>query len=101
MSLQHPVHPQIIYRADPSWVNVIKQIRHRIYEIGRRYKNRSVRVVTIDGHVHDGTIVNVDDRHLYLRVSSPPHTHQASPPHPAVGSILTLVLYELLAISLI
>lgn len=89
-----------LYEADSAWVGNAKQLRQRLSDICGRHHNRSVRVETIDGHIYEGTVAGIDGCHLHLAVS--PSTMDARFFGPfAAGSILTLVLYELLVITLL
>lgn len=67
--------------------------------------HRGVRVQTMDGNVYEGTIVQVDDRFLYLSVPQATQNRAFFPGafgfNPASNVILPLVLYELLVISLL
>lgn len=95
MSYQYPATPmQVLYQADPNVLNTLRSIRERIHAICNTYVNRYVRVQTLDGRVVEGIIVRCDHGHLYLWVS-----HRAYGPD--TGTILTLVLYELLVITLL
>lgn len=92
-----------IYQADPQTVQTIQSMRNHIQHCGQQCMNRKVRIQTIDGYVYDGTIENVDNRHLYLRVTQGDNERQFYPGYlynPA-DVILPLVLYELLVISLL
>lgn len=100
MSLQYPAtHHQVLFEADPSAVDTLRSIRHRIHHICSSHVNRLVRIQTIDGHVYEGVIVHCDSGHIYLRVSRP-GGHRAFL-GPGDAAILTLVLFELLVIVLL
>jgi hypothetical protein len=73
-------------------VHHLKSFRDHLHNLCRLYVNKEVRVETIDGHVYEGTIVNYDKGHLYLSVSNPNRVY--------TPSIMPLVLYDLLVISL-
>ncbi|KJD43469.1 hypothetical protein [Paenibacillus terrae] len=65
--------------------------------------NRQVRVLTMDGQQHEGTIVKVDRNNVYLKKESNGRV-QTSAFYPGYGygnQILTLSLFTLLAIALI
>ncbi len=64
-------HQQAIYQAEPSTVQTLHSIRERVQYVGHMYKKRYVRIQTIDGHVYDGVIVNVDQGFLYLHTRIP------------------------------
>ncbi|WP_242069422.1 acetyl-CoA acetyltransferase [Paenibacillus dendritiformis] len=96
----HSHQHQVIYQMEPGTVQALHSIRDRVQHMGRMYKDRHVRVQTIDGQVYDGIIVNVDRCHLYL------YTRPLQEPRALSGAyynnvILPLVLYELLVITLL
>ncbi|WP_025685334.1 hypothetical protein [Paenibacillus maysiensis] len=67
--------------------------------------NKRVRVLTMDGQQHEGTIVKVDRNNVYLKRESNGRV-QTSAFYPGYGygygnQILTLSLFTLLAIALI
>lgn len=89
-----------IYEADQAWVGNVKQTRQKLSDVCGRHHNKNVRVQTIDGHVYEGTVIGLDGCHLHLAVS--PNAMDARFFGPfAASSILTLVLYELLVITLL
>lgn len=70
-----------------------------------RCMNKQVRVLTVDGQQHEGTIVNVDRNNVYLKTNGG-RTVNTSAFYPygnpyAANDILTLSLFTLLAIALI
>ncbi|MCM2532156.1 hypothetical protein NDK43_06810 [Neobacillus pocheonensis] len=97
MSYQSPgTQPmQILHRTHPQMVHHLKSLRDHLLNLCRLYVNKEVRVETIDGHVYEGIIVNCDKGHLYLSVSNPNRVFT-----PYTPSIMPLVLYDLLVISL-
>src|SRR5437868_4254185 len=100
MSFQtHGTQHMVVYRAHPDTVHHLRTHRDQIHNICRLYVNREVRVETLDGHVVEGTIVNCDRTHLYLRVSNPSRGFPGSFT-PFTGLIMPMVLFDLLAIAL-
>ncbi|MBB6669949.1 acetyl-CoA acetyltransferase [Cohnella nanjingensis] len=89
-----------MYQAEQEWVGRVKKMRQKLSGIGNSCVNRPVRVETIDGHAYEGTVVGCDGCHLHLRVNPTPQDVRFFGPL-AAGSILTLVLYELLVITLL
>lgn len=87
----------IVYQADPHWVTTANRMRENLYSLAFAHLHRYVRVQMIDGHVYEGTIVQVDDRHLYLQTAA----YDRAFFNPFAATILPLVLYELLVISLL
>jgi hypothetical protein len=103
---ENPVkQEQVVYQAEPGFVQTLQSIRINIHGLCGMYKSRMVRVQTVDGMTHEGIIVHVDARHLYLSVSQ--MGHQRAFGYPYGGGyyynnvILPLVLYELLLITLL
>ncbi|WNS44747.1 hypothetical protein [Paenibacillus sp. MMS20-IR301] len=117
----YPANPQtaVIYQADPAVVQHLHGVRDSLHQSCKPYLNHKVQVQTIDGVMHEGTIAGMDSKHLYLTVTvavemgrgyyNPyykPYPGYPGPGYPYPGPvnnnvILPLVLFELLAISLI
>lgn len=108
----------VIYQADPAVVQHLHGVRESLHHSCRPYLNHKVSVQTIDGQMHEGTIAGMDNKHMYLMVEGTtdmvrgyynpyykPYPGPGYPypyPYPYPGNaILPLVLFELLAISLI
>jgi hypothetical protein len=116
----------VIYQADPAVIRHLHGVRDSLHQSCKPYLNHKVNVQTLDGLVHEGTIAGVDNKHLYLNVAvngqmprgyynpyqpyhpgpGPGHGHGPYPgPYPGPpynnNVILPLVLFELLAISLL
>lgn len=66
-----------------------------------RFKNKKVRVLTVDGKHYQGTIVDVDRQNVYLRTDKGVKTSAFYPYGWYGNDILTLSLFTLLAIALI
>ncbi|MFF2908509.1 hypothetical protein [Paenibacillus sp. NPDC057934] len=103
----------VIYQADPNVIRHLHGVRDSLHHSCKPYINQRVRVQTVDGLTHEGTISGVDSKHLYLGVTANnqgargyfnPYAPYPTP-YPALGYnsnvILPLVLYELLVISLL
>lgn len=95
MSFQGPGN-QVLYHADHNLVHHLRAIREQLHSICRKHINQKVRVETMDGQVYEGTIVDCEGGILYLRIEEPHNGHRQFTP-----LILTLVLYELLIITLL
>ncbi|MFD0870746.1 Uncharacterised protein [Chlamydia abortus] len=100
------VSRQTVYQADAERVETIKSIRSKVRMICGQCMQRPVRVEMIDGHVYEGTIVHMDNGHLYLSVPQYPSMQRSfwNPYYNAYAYnnvILPLVLYELLVITLL
>lgn len=104
-------------------------LKEDIYFFCRLYVNRFVRLHTRQGHLVEGTIVHVDSEHVYVRLSEGDHEQARGyfppppPPPPRLGpyphppgpghyppapvpygpnnQIMTLALFDLLAITLL
>lgn len=96
-------HQQVIYQADPGIARALQSMREGVHIASQQYMNQPVRVQTMDGHVFEGTIVNVDTSHLYLSISPDDATKRGWLYDQYVYNnvILPLVLYELLVITLL
>ncbi|WP_379129771.1 hypothetical protein [Paenibacillus sp. sgz500958] len=120
MSTYNPGQQTVIYQADPAVVEHLHGIKKTLHNNCKPYMNHPVTVQTIDGQMHEGMIAGMDNKHLYLSITLtadmsrgyynpyypkpyPPYHHYPTPyPYPGGGNvILPLVLYELLAISLL
>ena len=92
-----PVQSRVVYRANPSIVNTLRAVREQAYNASRSVMHQRVRIQTVDGQVYEGVIVNVDRNHVYLRVPA----MQGYGRQWGNELIMTLVLYELLVITLL
>lgn len=64
-----------------------------------RCLNRHVRIQTINGQLYEGTVVHIDDGHIYLETAGYAQRQWIHPHYSP--AILPLVLYELLVITLL
>lgn len=92
-----PVQTRDVYRANPSIGDTLRTVREQAYNASRSVINQRVRIQTVDGQVYEGVVVNVDRSHVYLRVPA----MQGYGRQWGDDLILTLVLYELLVITLL
>lgn len=96
---------QTVFQIDESIVEAVKKLRDDALDFCTRHIGRYVRIKTITGQVVEGTIVHVDPRHVYLRISHGQgyaYTHRPVNPYfYGNNAILPLVLYELLVITLL
>lgn len=88
--------PTPIYRADAQWCDQVRATREKLSRLCGQCVNRPVRVQTIDGHTYEGTVIGSGNGYLHLAVRN----HRFFGPY-AASAILTLVLYELLVITLL
>ncbi|EXX84600.1 acetyl-CoA acetyltransferase [Paenibacillus darwinianus] len=119
--------PQVVYNADPSWLQTLVAVKTSLIDITTRCIGLSVRVQTIDGRTYDGVLMGADGCHVYLHVGRTEQSGYAYPAYPAFpgyagypagyspgfagnraffapvlsSAILPLVLYELLVITLL
>ncbi|MDF2937790.1 MAG: hypothetical protein K0Q90_3163 [Paenibacillaceae bacterium] len=101
---------QVMYQADNQHVEAVKGVREKLHGICKqRLMNRHVMVKTIDGHEYEGIIVFIDDGNVYLSLAEDEELNKRffpygpgfyGPVNPG-GAILPLVLYNLLAITLL
>lgn len=110
--------PQVIYEADQGHVDNAKALREKLHGICRKQlMHRHVLVKTIDGHQYEGVIVHLDEGNIYISLAEDGHHHRGygyyynnyrffpgPAPYPVYNpgaAILPLVLYNLLAITLL
>lgn len=114
MSIQPYGNRQLIYQADPVHVDTVKNLRTKLHGICReKLMNKHVVVRTVDGHEYEGIIVFVDGGQIYLSLAEDEELTRNDPfrffpgpwgpyaPYNPAGAILPLVLYDLLAITLL
>lgn len=108
MNSNPAVANQPIYQADNAMLQSINQCREKMHGACKHHMHKRVRVHTTAGEMHEGAIVGFDDHFLYLDVSQGPVGMRfypgpfVQPYNPYYSSqILPLVLFNLLAISLI
>ncbi|MFC5701561.1 hypothetical protein ACFPVX_09695 [Cohnella faecalis] len=85
-----------LYKAEAEWVKNVHSTRQKLAGICAQCLNRTVRVQTIDGHTFEGVVIGHD--HTYLHIASR-DTRFWGPASSA--AITTLVLFELLVITLL
>lgn len=65
------VEPQVLHKANDSFVQSLLNARENMHPICYKYMNRPVRIQTIDGMICDGTIASVDRGTLSFQVQQP------------------------------
>jgi hypothetical protein len=104
-----------VYTAEKDVVNLLHKTRQKVHGACSQCMHRPVRIETVDGDVFEGMIVNVDKHYIYLLpgLSGSAHIHMTRSPYPYspgpyyppynpyAQQILPLVLFNLLAITLI
>jgi hypothetical protein len=86
--------PAQIYKADSQWSDQVLRTRQKLAGICGQCMNRAVRVQTLDGHIYEGIVIGSNNSYLHIM------TRNARFLGPS-NAILTLVLYELLVITLL
>lgn len=101
MSLQQQgQQEQTLYRMDPTTMHNLRSIQDHIENICKNHIDKLVLVKTVDGDVFEGLLIHCERGILYLRLSS--HgTCRGFVPVFHNDFVLPLVLFNLLAISLI
>lgn len=95
-----PAQP-VLYQAEPHVAQTLHNIRDRVSQICKKYRNQSVRVQMLDGSVYEGVLTHCEKGMLYISVTYPPSHHGQSRGLYYSNAILPLVLYELLVITLL
>ncbi|WP_219834832.1 hypothetical protein [Paenibacillus sp. R14(2021)] len=108
MSLQNPVQQQQgltpIYQCDSNARQSLRSLQDHLHRICCGHAYRLVKVETMDGDVFEGHIVYCDRGILYIKLSNEGSSRAFFPgvPGPNYNNvILPLVLFNLLAISLL
>lgn len=95
----------VIYQAEPMVVQALSDCRRKLHHICGQHIHRRVQVRMDNGQTYVGTIAGFDDQFLYLNVSGgemrPPVYYPFAGFVPYSSSILPLVLFNLLTISLL
>jgi hypothetical protein len=92
----------MLYQADANSIQNLKSIRSQLHKICKQHSNQFVRIETLDGQVYMGRIVNCERGLLFLAVPNQGgHRAFFGSPYNNDEQILTLVLYELLVITLL
>lgn len=101
MSLQQMgQQEQTLYRMDAPTMQTLKSVQNHIGNITKNHVNKYVRVETVDGDVFEGLLIHCDRGILYLKLPSHGTSRGFFPGYQS-DVILPLVLFNLLAISLI
>jgi hypothetical protein len=104
LSYQTGAQPQqkLLYQAEEQSVQSLKNMRNRLQHLCKHYVNHYVKIETMDGHVLVGRIVGCDKGFMYLAIPKHGGSRAFFNPFHSSSSedIITLVLYELLVITL-
>ncbi|MBP1996523.1 hypothetical protein [Paenibacillus eucommiae] len=94
-----------IYQCHSEVHQLLCSVKDHLHQLCGQHANRLVKVETMDGEVFEGHIVHCDKSILYLSLSNEGYSRAFFPgyPNPYVNSnvVLPLVLFNLLAISLL
>ncbi|MBB6637714.1 hypothetical protein [Cohnella thailandensis] len=98
--------PKYIYKPEPALVHHLKSLHDHVHKTCAPHFHKLVKVETMDGDVFEGHIVHCDKGILYLRLSTEGNERAFFPaplpyPSPYSSFVLPLVLFNLLAISLL
>ena len=91
---------QTLFRMDPTTMNNLKSIQDHVTNTCKHHVNTLVRVETVDGDVFEGLLIHCERGILYLKLPSP-MTNRCFLPGFQNDVVLPLVLFNLLAISLL
>ncbi|SFT26942.1 hypothetical protein [Paenibacillus sp. BC26] len=103
-SMQQELKP--IYQCDAKVHHTLRSVNDHLHQLCANHVNRLVKIETMDGDVFEGHIVHCDKSILYICLSNE-GVHRGFFPGPGVppqtynNVILPLVLFNLLAISLL
>ncbi|WP_379163613.1 hypothetical protein [Paenibacillus sp. sgz5001063] len=105
MGIQMGSQQKVLYQADQHYVQNLRSVRDHLHGICRQHVNQFVQVQTLDGQVFTGRIMGCDRGLFYLKVQHHEGQHHGGQ-RAFYGSsindtILTLVLYEILVITLL
>lgn len=104
MSLQMNPQQRVLYQADNNTARNIRAYREHLHNICRHHVHQYVRIETLDGQVVVGRIVSCDKGLLNIAVKNNVGHHDSYGRGFGYNDdelILTLVLYELLVITLL
>ncbi|BBI30918.1 hypothetical protein KCTCHS21_03170 [Cohnella abietis] len=107
MNIPSAVQPKLtpIYQCHSKVREVLRSVNDHLHQLCGKYADRLVKVETVDGDVFEGHIVHCDRGILYLNLSNEGYVRAFFPgfPNPNAKSnvVLPLVLFNLLAISLL
>lgn len=91
-----------IYQCDSDVHRTLRSVRDHLHKLCARHANRLVKVETMDGDVFEGYIRHCDRGVVYLTLSNEGCSRAFFPyANPYSGFVLPLVLFNLLAISLL
>ncbi|MDF9845329.1 hypothetical protein M2105_006393 [Paenibacillus sp. PastF-1] len=99
MGIQAGMQQKVLYQADNQAVQNLKSVRHHVHNVCRQHVNQIVQVQTMDGQIVVGRLLGCDKGFFYMGVQQ--QGGQRAFFGGSDEAILTLVLYELLVITLL
>jgi hypothetical protein len=87
----------VLYQAEAQHTAMVMEVRERVMNMCGGHMHKYVCVQTVDGHVFEGMLVHIDHCILYLQCTMRDPRAFMSP----YNTVLPLVLYELLVITLL
>ncbi|SDS73857.1 hypothetical protein SAMN05444162_2158 [Paenibacillaceae bacterium GAS479] len=98
---QHALAP--IYECETYAHHTLRSVKDHLNQLCAQNAHRLVKVETMDGEVYEGTIVLCDRSIVYLSLSNEGNSRAFTPgaQGPYNNVILPLVLFDLLAITLV
>ncbi|OMF32673.1 hypothetical protein BK133_14155 [Paenibacillus sp. FSL H8-0548] len=92
-----PKAAPLLYQAEPQHTAMVMEVRDRVMNMCGGHIHKYVCVQMVDGHVYEGRIMHIDHCVLYLECTlRDPRAFMNS-----YNTVLPLILYELLVISLL
>ncbi|SIR61037.1 MULTISPECIES: hypothetical protein [unclassified Paenibacillus] len=91
------------YKCEPHVDHTLRSVKSHLHQLCSQHANRLVKVETIDGDVFEGYIVHCHKSILCIRLSNEgcSRAFLPGPVNPYNNVILPLVLFDLLAITLL
>ncbi|XEC92643.1 acetyl-CoA acetyltransferase [Paenibacillus tarimensis] len=101
--MENQVRQQVIYEADPQYVQTLRTKKDKLGKALEQCMHQKARIQTINGQTYEGTISGTDGLFVYIRTIQPLTVTRAFfyPPYYYQNVILPLVLFDLLAITLL
>lgn len=90
-----------IYQCDSDVHRTLRSVRDHLHRLCAHHVNRLVKVETMDGDVFEGYVRHCDRGILYLCLYNEGHRAFFPGSNPYGNFVLPLVLFNLLAISLL
>jgi len=94
-----------IYQCDANDHRALRSVGEKLHRLCSQHANRLAKIETMDGDVFEGHILHCDRGILYVCLSNEGYARGFFPappfPNPYYNNVLPLVLFNLLAISLL